>query len=113
MDLVFNILIIITSILLVLIVLVQNSKGGGLASNFSASGQMMGVKKETDFLEKATWTLAIALVFFCFMSTSSLDRQRTTVERRSSFEENAPAAPMSVPQDVQTSEDFLPEEDGE
>jgi hypothetical protein len=46
------------------------------------------------------------------MSTSSLDTQRT-VERRSSFEENAPAAPMNVPQDVQTAEDFLPEENGE
>ncbi|MFO7868538.1 MAG: preprotein translocase subunit SecG [Bacteroidales bacterium] len=110
MDLVFNILIIITSILLVLIVLVQNSKGGGLASNFSASGQMMGVKKETDFLEKATWSLAIALVFFCFMSTASLEK-RQQVEKKSYFEENTPAEQMNIPQDVQTADDFLQEEE--
>ncbi len=53
-----SILILIVCLLLVLIVLVQNSKGGGLASNFAETGQMMGVRKTADFLEKATWTLA-------------------------------------------------------
>ena len=47
-----SILVMLVSILLVLIVLVQNSKGGGLASNFSASNQIMGVRKTTDFLKK-------------------------------------------------------------
>ena len=52
---IFAILIIITSILLVLVVLVQNPKGGGLSSSFGGSGnQIMGAKKTTDFLEKAT-----------------------------------------------------------
>ena len=50
-----SILILIASILLILIVLIQNSKGGGLASGFSSSNQIMGVRKTTDFLEKATW----------------------------------------------------------
>ena len=40
------------------IVLIQNSKGGGLASGFSSSNQIMGVRKTTDFLEKGTWFLA-------------------------------------------------------
>ncbi len=66
------ILIILTSILLVLIVLVQNSKGGGLASNFSSSNQYMGVRKTTDFLEKATWTLAIALVVLTLSSVMAI-----------------------------------------
>ena len=48
-----------------LVVLVQNPKGGGLASGFASSNQIMGVKKTTDFLEKATWTLAIALLVIC------------------------------------------------
>ena len=87
MQVLFNVLIIITSIILVLIVLVQNSKGGGLVSNFSSSNQMMGVRKTTDFLEKATWSLAIALVIFCFASTATLDKKEA-VEARSSFEEN-------------------------
>ena len=55
------VLVIIVSILLGLIVLVQNSKGGGLASGLSASNQIMGVRKTTDFLEKLTWGFAIAL----------------------------------------------------
>jgi preprotein translocase, secG subunit len=53
-----SILIFLASIFLILIVLVQNSKGGGLASGFSSSNQIMGVRKTTDFLEKATWGLA-------------------------------------------------------
>ena len=59
------ILALIICVLLVLVVLVQNPKGGGLASNFASSNQIMGVKKTTDFLEKATWTLAIALLVLC------------------------------------------------
>ena len=38
--------------------LVQNSKGGGLAANFTSAGQSMGIRKTADFLEKSTWTLA-------------------------------------------------------
>ena len=73
-----SILTIIVSILLVLIVLVLNSKGGGLASNFSASNQMMGVRKTTDFLEKATWTLAGSLMVLAFVAVMFLpkDEQR-------------------------------------
>ena len=57
-------LITITAILLVLIVLAQNSKGGGLSSQFGGSGssQLMGVKRTTDLLEKITWGFAITLV---------------------------------------------------
>jgi preprotein translocase subunit SecG len=60
----FIILIVIVSLLLTLLVLVQNSKGGGLAAGFTSSNQIMGVRKTTDFLEKATWTLVVALVVF-------------------------------------------------
>ena len=58
------VLIIITAILLMLVVLAQNPKGGGLSSQFGGSGttQLMGVKKTGDFLEKATWFLAIGLI---------------------------------------------------
>ena len=59
------ILALIICVLLVLVGLVQNPKGGGLASGFASSNQIMGVKKTTDFLEKATWTLAIALLVIC------------------------------------------------
>ncbi len=68
MYLLITILIFLASLLLILIVLVQNSKGGGLSSGFSATNQVMGVRKTTDFLEKATWTLAIALSLLCIVS---------------------------------------------
>ena len=63
-----SVLILITWVLLVLVVLVQNSKGGGLASNFSSSNQYMGVRKTADFLEKSTWTLAIVLLVLSLFS---------------------------------------------
>lgn len=62
MYLLLVILMVIASVLMCFIVLIQNSKGGGLASGFSSSNQIMGVRKTTDFLEKATWGLAVFLV---------------------------------------------------
>lgn len=62
MYLLLVILMVIASLLMCFIVLIQNSKGGGLASGFSSSNQIMGVRKTTDFLEKATWGLAVFLV---------------------------------------------------
>ena len=64
-----SILLVILALFLVLIVIVQNSKGGGLAAGFASSNQVMGVRKTTDFLEKATWWLAGLLVFFCIVTT--------------------------------------------
>ena len=68
------ILILIVSVLLGLIVLVQNSKGGGLVSNFGGANQMMGVRQTTDFLEKATWTMAGILVVLCLISSITLPK---------------------------------------
>ena len=60
----FVALIVVVSLLMIGIVLIQESKGGGLASNFSSSNAIMGVRKTTDFVEKATWGLAAAMVVF-------------------------------------------------
>ena len=62
----------VASILMCGIVLIQNSKGGGLASGFSSSNAIMGVRKTTDFLEKATWTLAGAMVVCSILSAYAL-----------------------------------------
>ena len=69
-------LITITAILLVLVVLAQNSKGGGLSGQFGGSGasQLMGVKRTTDLLEKITWGLAITLVLLT-LSTELIIKQ--------------------------------------
>jgi len=69
------ILIFIVSVLIILIVLVQNSKGGGLAANFAGSSQIMGVRRTADFLEKATWTLAISLLFLSIVASMSIPRE--------------------------------------
>ena len=60
----FIALICLASLLMIFIVLIQESKGGGLASNFSSTNAIMGVRKTTDFIEKATWGLAAAMVIF-------------------------------------------------
>jgi len=65
-------ILIIVSLLLMGIVLIQNSKGGGLASGFSSSNQIVGVQKTTDFLEKGTWALAITLLVLCLASTLTI-----------------------------------------
>lgn len=70
-------LILIAAILLILIVLIQNSKGGGLASGFSSSNQIMGVRKTTDFLEKATWTLAGAVIVLSIIITAFIPRHES------------------------------------
>jgi len=67
-----TILIAIVCGLLTLAVLVQNSKGGGLASGFASSAQVMGVRKTSDFLEKLTWGLASALLVLCLISNFTL-----------------------------------------
>jgi len=89
---VITILIIIVSILLTGIVLIQNSKGGGLAANFASGNQTFGVRQTADFLEKATWTLAITLIVLCvlltaFISTGRSERQNAIQQR---IEQQAP-----------------------
>jgi len=69
-----SVVIVLVSIMLILIVLVQNSKGGGLSANFSSSNQVMGVRKTTDFLEKATWTLSGILLVLSFVAVMVLPR---------------------------------------
>ena len=56
------VVILVICVILALVVLVQNSKGGGLASNFQNQNQYMGVRKTADVLEKTTWTLAVLLM---------------------------------------------------
>ena len=69
MTILFIILIILACIILSLIVLVQNPKGGGLAGNIAGfSTQFMGVKQTTDVLEKGTWIFASALAVLCIVS---------------------------------------------
>ena len=80
------ILIFIVCVLLILVVLVQNSKGGGLAANFTGS-QVMGVRKTADFLEKASWTLAGVMFFLCILTNLIIPRQQDAVKKSALQEE--------------------------
>jgi preprotein translocase subunit SecG len=93
-----SILILVVCVLLGLIVLIQNSKGGGLAANFSAPTQIMGVRKTNDFLEKATWSLALALLVLCLVASLSIPKG--DVSNRSAIEEQIQNAvdPSEIPQ---------------
>ena len=69
MTILFIILIVLASVILGLIVLVQNPKGGGLAGNIAGfSNQFMGVKQTTDVLEKGTWIFAGVIGALCLLS---------------------------------------------
>jgi len=75
-------IIIFISVLLILVVLVQNSKGGGLSSQFggSSSNQFMGVQKTNDLLEKVTWTLAISIVILTLLSNLFISENNLNID---------------------------------
>jgi len=99
-----SVLVIIACFLQIMIVLVQNSKGGGLAANFTSAGQSMGIRKTADFLEKSTWTLAAAILILCVVATATIPRGTTTgrsrIERQiqNAVDPNAiPTLPTAIP----------------
>lgn len=91
---IFAILIVITCILLVLVVLVQNPKGGGLSATFGGGNQVMGVKKTADFLEKATWFLAIALLVLSLLSNFAIPRSEDGTVSNSAIQEQLDETPI-------------------
>lgn len=77
-----TILILIAAVLLIGVVLIQKSKGGGLSSQFAGYNQIGGVRKTTDFVEKATWTLALVIcvlsILTAFVAPRDLVQSRTS-----------------------------------
>ncbi len=72
----FGILVIIASIILGLIVLIQNPKGGGLSGTLGGfSNQLMGVKQTTDVLEKGTWVFAAVVGLLCLISPAFIPKE--------------------------------------
>jgi len=96
------ILIVIAAVLTCVVVFVQESKGGGLASGFADNNSLLGVRKTTDFIEKATWTLAAAMVVLSVITVFCLPTQSTT-DATSVVEGVATEAPANVPGLPQTS----------
>ncbi len=95
-----SILIVIACLLLIGAVLIQKSKGGGLASDYSSGNQYLGYRKTTDFIEKATWSLAI---FICVVSICASFAVKTPVNV-SGIQTTAPAPNMAAPAPVSAPE---------
>ncbi|HYH13887.1 MAG TPA: preprotein translocase subunit SecG [Flavisolibacter sp.] len=100
MTVLFIILIILACLILSLIVLVQNPKGGGLAGNVAGfSNQFMGVKQTTDVLEKGTWIFAGVIAVLCIASTFFISGG-DAVNNRVDKLENGPVRTQPLPQTV-------------
>ncbi len=94
----FIVIFVIIAIAMILIVLIQESKGGGLASGFSASNQFLGVRKTTDFIEKTTWGLAIGLVLFSIVCAWTAPKRATgSSEIENVATEQAPLGSKTLP----------------
>jgi len=105
MEAVIEILTVICCVLLILVVLVQDSKGGGLSSSFGGSNQILGVRQTTDFLERATWFLAIALLVFSLLSayfsssssTAAVQSGPSSIAKERADNMNVPAPMQPAP----------------
>jgi preprotein translocase subunit SecG len=98
------ILVVLASILMCLIVLIQESKGGGLAADYSNNNQILGAPKTTNFIEKATWGLAAAMIVLSVISVAFLNHgsSNDSVLQQNAIEQAA-TNPNNVPGMVQPS----------
>ena len=100
MTILFIILIVLASVILGLIVLVQNPKGGGLAGNIAGfSNQFMGVKQTTDVLEKGTWIFAGVIGILCLFSVFFISARGGSVENKAknaTINTNSPTTPLNT-----------------
>ncbi len=87
------VLTVIIALLLIGIVLIQKSKGGGLSSQFGGAGSVMGVRQTNSFLEKTTWTLAGLIVVLSIISAYTMPKASAGAEIRTEVEAEAPAMP--------------------
>lgn len=87
-----TILALIASILLILVVLIQNPKGGGISASFSSANQIIGVKKTNDVIEKMTWTFAIVLLLTAFSSSYF---SKTSSEKESLLKDRVNNIPLN------------------
>ncbi len=105
MYVVLIILTLICAVLLICVVLVQKSKGGGLSSSFAGSNQIMGVRRTNSFIEKLTWSLAGAICILAILSTFCMPKAISSTSSRV----NAPAATeQTVPGDFNTAAPAAP-----
>lgn len=94
----FVVIIVIASILITIAVLLQNSKGGGLASNFGAGNQTFGVRQAADILEKSTWILAAIIIVFSIAATAAIStRGGKTIDTKGILEKKPASSVPTFP----------------
>ncbi len=101
-----TVLIIVVCLFIILIVLVQNPKGGGLSGGIgSAASNVIGVQSAGDVMEKTTWGSALVLLVLCVLTAfvvpkeGAADKVKTITE--SAAKMNVPAAPAAPAQPAQ------------
>lgn len=97
-----TILIALVCVLIILVVLVQKPKGGGLSANFSGSNQVMGVKRTTDVIEKTTWILSLSLLVLTLLVNIWIPRADDANVPSSALKEQAENAPVNNLPNAQT-----------
>jgi len=98
------------SLILIIMVLLQSSKGGGLAGTFGGGGQfgtVFGTRRTADFLSKSTWwiagsllVLAIIINLFFLPGQATIDQRESVIQ---SGQQTVPTTPV-LPQQQQTTE---------
>ena len=96
---ILTVLVLVASFLITLVVLLQNGKGGGLASNFVAGNQTFGVRQTTDILEKITWGLAAFVLVLAIVTSFTLNKGTDVIDITEKIEMEAPAPefPAAIP----------------
>jgi preprotein translocase subunit SecG len=93
---IFLVLITIVCFLLIVVIMVQNPKGGGLSSTISGSQMLGGVQKTTDFLDKSTWTLGTILIALILLSGLSFTGTLSDSDSKI-IDKSETAAPVTAP----------------
>ncbi|GAA3729017.1 preprotein translocase subunit SecG [Flavobacterium ginsengisoli] len=94
---IFLVLITIVCFLLIVVIMVQNPKGGGLSSTISGTQMLGGVQKTTDFLDKSTWTLATVLIVLILLSSLSFSGSLSDTDSKIIDKTEAPASTPAAP----------------
>lgn len=96
-----NVLGILAGLLLIFVVTIQESKGGGLASGFSGANNVMGVRRSTDMIEKVTWWLAGIMCVLCVVAAKWTPAAQTVNHQESVINDYVDKATIPAPADAQ------------
>jgi preprotein translocase subunit SecG len=96
MEFILSAIVLLSSVLLILVVYIQNPKGGGLSSDFASPGQLGGVKKTNEFIDRLTWSLAGIIVLVSIVITIRQPKpNRNDENQKSTTEQSVPQNPGS------------------